>query len=252
MPTPAQATAIAHLREANEVFGTVLTAEHMNAEVGPVGNLIARYGMYGFRQVQAIITLSEASDDLHLQVTQLVRSLVEAWFYAAWLTAPEDEEGKLQKAIGLVTVWLRSHRDKLDYQSQHFRTSPIHYLALSVREQETEDEAATHGRVFPSDLRQGMEGLGAPDRHIVYRWDSDAVHASGTGLAQLVDQTGDVTLLGVVGDPGQMLARLATAWKVSGDLYEIVTSELGYDLPPSWSENRIVVSEELADLLAAT
>lgn len=248
MPDARTTKVVDHLKDLNSVFAHVISEAGPIPATGAVDNLVARYGIYGYRQVEAITTLAESSDVMHMQIAQQVRSLVEAWFYAAWIAAPPTEELKLRRAIGLVTQAIRAHRDKLDYQSQHFpATDPAHVALLEQREQEVEEQANQHGRDFPPDLRQGMETLGRPDRYITYRWDSDAVHVSTTGLGQLALTIGNATYLGVAGDPDQELSRLVTAWMSAADLYELVATAFGLDLP-DWDVKRSEVEQELATL----
>jgi len=95
-----------------------------------------------------------------------------------------------------------------------------------------------------------MEGLGRPDRYVIYRWDSDAVHSSLTGLGYLVDHTLDeVVELGNGGDVGGRLARIVAAWDIAGDLYEIVADELGFALA-GWAEQHQQSTETLEALYA--
>jgi hypothetical protein len=92
-----------------------------------------------------------------------------------------------------------------------------------------------------------MEGLVRPDRYILYRWESDVVHASTTGLGQLVNQSGPITVVGVPGNPGQLLARLVATWEAACDLQKLVAEVLNYDLP-GWEEQRQSALDELTAL----
>jgi hypothetical protein len=249
MPDARIVTAVGQLKALNGEFAQAMLGPIDST--GVVDNLLARYGAYGYRQLEAVTVLSEVSDGLHLQVSQLVRSLVEAWFYAAWLVAPANEMQRTQRAIGLVIKSLRAHRDKVVYQEGHWpNTDPDHLVILEHREQEAQEKAENNGHEFPPDLRQGMEGLGRADRYILYRWDSDAVHVSTTGIGQLAQEDGEFTLLGVHGEPPQQLSRLVAAWAAAADLYEIVFDNFGL-LVPEWATKRDEAEATLTHLFEA-
>lgn len=247
MPDARVVTAISQLKALNDEF-----AQAMNGPIdstGVVDNLVARYGAYGYRQLEAVTVLSEVSDALHLQTSQMVRSLMEAWFYTAWLVAPASEIQRMQRAIGLVIKSLRAHRDKVVYQEGHWpNTDPDHLMMLDQREQEAQEQAEHNGHEFPPDLRQGMEGLGRADRYILYRWDSDAVHVSTTGIGQLAQADGEFMLVGVPGEPAQQLSRLVAAWATAADLYEIVVDHFGLVIP-NWATKRDEAETTLTHLL---
>ena len=247
MPDAATTKVIGHLREANHAFGIALAGPV--SDPGPPGQLVARLGMFGFRQVEAIITLAEASESLHLQVSQLVRSLLEAWFRAAWVVAPDDEEAKLRRTIGLVKSGLVQYRAKIAYNDKFLGPSDPTYLAvLGEREAETAQMEEAHGIEMPPTVQTGMEELGRPDRYMIYRWESDAVHVSTAGLGQLADQSLEgVTVLGVAGTTDQWVARMVATWDTACDLYEIVTRQLGVKME-RWEEIRKKAQDDLLPL----
>jgi hypothetical protein len=238
---------IEHLRDANQAFAEVLKGPI--ADPGPPGQLVARVGMFGFRQVEAIITLTEASEGYHLQVSQMVRSLLEAWSLAAWVVAPDDEEARLRRTIGVDRDGLSQYESKIAYNNKHFDSPDPAYLAiLNERVAVTAAMEEDHGLESPPRVMDRMEALGRPDRYILYRWDSDAVHASTPGLGQLTDNSVEgVTILGVAGSTDVWLGRLAATWDVACDLYEVVTRQLGVTME-GWETQRAAAQADLESL----
>jgi hypothetical protein len=180
MPDATTTEAIKHVRAVHSAFGEAMSKLGDIEGPGPVEQVALHFGAFGFRQVQAIIALTEASDKLHLQVGQLLRSLLEG----------------------------------------------------------------------PPNVRDGMEAQGRPDRYILYRWNSDVVHVSTTGLGQLVDRSGPVSVIGGIGRPDHSLARLAATWDVASDFFGLVANALDMELP-GWEEQRRTSLRELTALTKA-
>jgi hypothetical protein len=145
MPDEATTKAIEHIRAVNGAVDDAVANLGPLQGLGPVEQVAARFGAFGYRQVQAIVTLSEASDNLQVQIGQLVRSLLEIWFYAAWMLAPETAEDRRKRVNGLVRNGTTAHRDKLVYQSVHFpATPPDHLEFLDQYIEELDEEIAAH------------------------------------------------------------------------------------------------------------
>ena len=245
--TEAEARAIARLRETNQMYAQ---AHPQLAAADPVGRMVALLGTFGFLQAEGIATLTETNEAFHLQVAELVRSLLEAWFQAAWIVAPDTEEARLQRVIGLKSKGLAQHRDKLEYHEENLGpVEPAHWEELGVQEEQVAELTNTHGIEPVPTVKNGMVALGQHERYQAYRWDSDAVHASTTGLGHLVAGDGDMGYVGGPGDPGQVLARLVMAWHTVGDLYELVAHALGFEMP-KWAEKRQAAHDELLALFA--
>ena len=240
--TEIEARAIALLRETNEMYSK---GHPQAANPGPVGRTASLLGTFEYLQVEGMVTLTGADRPYHLQVAQLVRSLLEAWFHTAWILAPDIEELRLRRVIGFKANGLRQYRAKLEYrEEQGFGTvGPEEWEELIAQEGQVEELTETHGVDPLPTVKDGMEALGRPDLYEAYRWDSDVVHVSTTGLAFLV--TDDV--VGGLGSPSQVLTRLAMAWMVAGDLYELVAEALGFELH-DWAEKRQAAQDELEGL----
>jgi hypothetical protein len=239
MPDAATAEAIKHVRAVHSAFGEAMSKLGDIEGPGPVERVALYFLAFGFRQVQAILTLAEASDKLHLQVGQLLRSLLEGWLYAAWMLGPATEEARTQRVIGWEIDGVKLQQEKVQYQLQHrpAAVNPAHQRAVDRHAAELQAEKAKHGAKGVPGVRGGMEALGRADRYIVWRWESDVAHLSTTGLGQLADKTGPTTVIGGAGRPDQALARLAATWDVASDLYELVAHALDIELP-GWEEHR--------------
>ena len=245
-------TALGHLRAINDAYAEAVAGPI--EDPGPVGQLVARLAAFGFRQVEGILVLVEAADHLHLQVAQVVRGIVEAWSQAAWLLDPEADEERLKRAVGLVSDGLAQHRSKLQYQDDHEEhlnpTPQVHWEALEAQETQLEELKETHGVEALPTAKKRMEDLGHYGRYLIYRWDSDAVHASTTGLGGLVTQTEDATVLGVAGHEEERMSRLVMAWEVASDLYELAAAELHVEME-NWDALRTTAHDELLTLMEA-
>ncbi len=80
---------------------------------------LASLGALGYLQCQAMVALVRSNERFGVQLAQLLRSLIEAWSAAAWITAPSDDQERLQRALGYERHSLGQADAKLLYQREH-------------------------------------------------------------------------------------------------------------------------------------
>lgn len=241
--------AIGWLSESNQFFADQMGQLGVATAPTPTGQLLARLGAFGFLQSQAIAALAD-SPNLHLQVSSLVRGVLETWAVAAWLSESDDSNERYGRALGYESASLQQTRTKLEYQAANTdgkHDEPFHALAEREARLNKLVAAADHVTQRP-DLRSLMERLGRSDRYVAYRWDSDSVHISSVALGQLVTNVAGVQQIGAPASPIERVARLVMAWDAVSDLYEIIMREFNLDLA-EWNRLRQTIYERLTSLM---
>lgn len=197
-----------------------------------VETTLASLGALGYLQCQAMVALVRSNERFGVQLAQLLRSLIEAWSAAAWITAPSDDQERLQRALGYERHSLGQADAKLLYQREHGlgELDPTVEASLVSRRRDLEAKAAQSGAQTYPRPQHRMESLGRYDRYLTWRSESAPVHGSSAALGQLIDRDADgVALLGGPSNPGKVLIRLATAWEVADDLFRTSLAILSID-----------------------
>lgn len=231
------------LREGNALFVESANAVGIVAGDDPVRRIVMQLGALGYRQSELIVGLAERPEYL-AQIMQLVRGLLEAWWRAAWLTRPKVDADRTMRAVGLLQEDVVQREEKIGYQNPIVEVDPDEIAQLETRRAELEKLTEQYGCTGVPSVRQGMEGLDRPGRYAIYRWESDAAHASLTGLGLLTVEVDGINMIGGAGDLRTLAARLSTTWMTAIDLYEIVRQLLGMDIS-GWETYRANAEDDI-------